>query len=204
MKTINFYNHGLLNDWTLNSFALVNKIFYGVGTAGNAFKMATDYALPIAEDLGNIGGWTLKMLASDNNGALYCVGTEDNVGKWENGNWTNEGKIGGWTLKMLAFDQENGIWAVGTEGNVGRWDGLTMLDQGNLGGWTLDSIAFDPMNPEQIFCVGTAHNLGVYNLQTKEMTSLDCNWTVKSAIIQENPYRIIGIGTAGNVGTCSL
>ena len=75
---------------------------------------------------------------------MWCVGTENNVGKWieATNSWDNLGNLGGWTLLNLTFDRQGTMWCVGTANNVGKWNGNGWDDLGNLGGWTLLDLTF--------------------------------------------------------------
>ena len=64
-----------------------------VGTDGNAGL----WNGTTMENMGNLGDWTLKMLAFDSAGKKWCVGTGGNVGEWNETGWTDKGELGGWT-----------------------------------------------------------------------------------------------------------
>jgi len=112
-------------------------------------------------DDGDHGGWTLKMLAFDPHGKMWCVGTGSNVGWWDGSQWRRQDEMSTWTLKTLAFDPHGTMWCVGTRSNVGRWDGHKWQDQGEMSKWTLKMLAFDPHGT--MWCVGTGSNIGVWN-----------------------------------------
>jgi len=155
MTTYNFFDQGMIKKWNLSSLAWANQqnCFYMVGAEGNVFTITNEHALPTPQYKGNIGNWNLKMLTFDKNGNMFGVGADGNMGKWQNGSWSNEYDLGGWVLEMIAFDHNNTLWAVGANGNVGKWDGYQLQDQGNLDGWSVNWIAFDDQNPGQILCV---------------------------------------------------
>ena len=149
--------------------------------------------------------WTLKMIAFDSNHIWWCVGTESNVGKWNNAQfgWEDQGLLGGWTLKMLAFDRQGTMWCVGTEGNVGKWNGLGWDDYGLLGGWTLNWIWFYSRDtPDEVYCIGTNNNLGKYEFDHRQMLNVDQNWTLKMITSSLEQYTLC-VGTEGNVGFTS-
>ncbi len=109
-------------------------------------------------NLGNLGGWTLRSLATAPNGWIYGVGTAGNVGIWSLGGWQTHDAPNGWTLKSLAWGPDGTLWCVGANGNVGIWRNNQWVDQGNLGGWTLKMLAFDSMGGK--YGVGTDGNIG--------------------------------------------
>ncbi|NES64406.1 MAG: hypothetical protein F6K24_03610 [Okeania sp. SIO2D1] len=115
------------------------------------------------DDHGVIDGWTLKMIAFDQQGLLWGVGTEGNLLKANGTGWDDAGFPGGWTLKMIAFDQQGLMWGVGTEGNLGKANGTGWDDAGFPGGWTLKMIAFDQQG--LMWGVGTEGNLGKSKIQ---------------------------------------
>jgi hypothetical protein len=102
-----------------------------VGSAGNLGL----YASTGTHDLGLVRGWTIKSLALDPQGVLWCVGTEGNPAKWDQVamQWVGAPDwLGGWSLNCLAWDPSNTLWCVGSAGNLSRWDGDW---QTNSGGW---------------------------------------------------------------------
>jgi len=203
---MDFNDHGKIGGWTLNSLTLdsTSSEFYVVGTAANSGKIYANDVLASFNDLGKPGNWQLKMITADSSGNLWAVGTLGNVGKMVGNGFQDQGNMGGWKLKMLTFDPDGIIWCVGVNGNVGKWNGTSWEDQGNLGNWMLDWIAFDTSNAGQIYCVGTANNLGLYDQNAKTMKDLNSTWQLKTAIVQQNPHRLVAVGMAGNVGTSSL
>ncbi|MBL8151079.1 MAG: hypothetical protein JNN15_14220 [Blastocatellia bacterium] len=115
-------------------------------------------------NLGNLGGWTLKMLAFDQKNNLWCVGTAGNVGQWDSSTfgWDDQGNLGGWTLNWLAFrptDPTDEVYCVGTAGNIGKYefDNHTMLN--NSQNWTLKMITFPQSFWATVWAVGTAGNV---------------------------------------------
>ncbi|MDJ0616414.1 MAG: Vps62-related protein [Calothrix sp. MO_192.B10] len=148
---------------------------WGVGTNGNLGKAnanGTGW-----DDAGVIGGWTLKMIAFDQQGLMWGVGTEGNLLKANGTGWDNAGVIGGWTLKMIAFDQQGLMWGVGTEGNLGKANGTGWDDLGFPGGWTLKMIAFDQQG--LMWGVGTEGNLGKANGTGWDDLGFLGGWTLK-------------------------
>jgi hypothetical protein len=137
---------------------------------------------------------------------LWCIGTGNNVGKWnpETRSWDDQGLLGGWTLLSLAFDADGAMWCVGTENNVGKWNPETRSwdDQGRLGGWMLLSLAFDADGA--MWCVGTENNVGKWNPGTRSWDNLGLlgGWTLLSLAFDESGDRWC-VGTENNVGKWS-
>ena len=153
----------------------------------------------------NLGDWSLKQITFDLSGQMWCVGTGNNVGKYDptKNKMTYMGNLGSWSINSIAFDIDGKLWAVGTGGHVGVWDGSKMKLQGNnglLGDWTLKYLAFD--HSGRIWCVGTGSNVGIYNPTTKKMDDKGFlgDWAINSIAFElDGPMYVVGTG--GNVGT---
>jgi hypothetical protein len=197
-------------DITNTSTANVPLNLMVVGTEGNSGIWS-----PVFDkwgNLGNVGGWTLKMITKDPAGKVYCVGTEGNVGIWNGSSWENKGNMGGWTLKMLVWDSKGDLWGVGTEGNTGKWDDKNKKwnNLGNLGGWTLKMLAFDTKGT--MWGVGTEGNVGTWIDKDNKWNSLGNlgGWTLKmlafnKEIIKKDDKQTVVetmwcVGTESNVG----
>ncbi|NES77301.1 MULTISPECIES: hypothetical protein [unclassified Okeania] len=131
---------------------------------------------------------------------MWCVGTDSNVGKWNEQlkQWEDLGG-GGWTLKMLAFDKDNTMWCVGTDSNIGRWnESLQQWEDLGGGGWTIKMLAFDKNNT--MWCVGTDSNVGRWNESLQQWEDLGGGgWTIKMLAFDKN-NTMWCVGTDSNVG----
>lgn len=201
---MNFKDRGFLSTWHLNMVTFDREDnLWCVGTSNNIGKWnSRTFGLVDKKEYNQ--SWESKMIAFDKSNAMWCVGTKGNLAKWNTttGAWEEPEIKKPWDLKMIAFDNFGVMWCVGADGNVGKWNPIDSKwdNQGDLGGWKLDWIAFRPGDPRNdIYCVGTEHNLGLHDPKFPNDTfHIASNFECKSLYFHE----IFGycIGTEGNMG----
>jgi hypothetical protein len=166
-----------------------------VGTLNNVGTWSAEQSEFI--NLGNIAGWDILMIAWDSQGTMWCVGTANNVGKWNGSAWDDLGLLGGWTIRQLAFDPSGDMWCVGTANNVGKWNGSGWDELGLLGGWTINSLTWD--SEGNMWCVGIANNVGWWNGSGWVDEGLIGGWTIQQLAF--DPWgNMWCVDTANNVG----
>lgn len=158
----------------------VHGDYFGARPGTDEFKITGDWTGPIYSFVGTgpnddtwtykgrMNGWTLKMLAFDTKNNLWCVGTDGNVGQWNNpwnyhnGSWQPHDNMGN-SLDMIAFDITDLLWSVHDQDMAGYWQTWDTqsphwANEGHMAGWYFKMLAF---HGNSMWCVNTAGKLGV-------------------------------------------
>lgn len=100
-------------------------------------------------DVTPFGGWTVRMLSFDQQGNIWGVGTDGNLGKLQNDGTFADVTVeyDSWAFNVFTFDPSGNAWCIGTDGNVGQWDGENgrMIDHGLVMGWTMRWLYWPPL-----------------------------------------------------------